>query len=164
MFWDWMGSPLIVLAAIAVISSLVTIGIWVGRVNSDRDSFKEFMKEIRDDIKRIFERLPPVTLSTGSPRRLNELGLKVAKKTKASDWANRLAPQFLERIKGKNPGEIEDYCYQYVLGGTLEKSDPLQMSYVLDCSYELGVAKEEVLKVLWVVLRDELLNLTQKNV
>ena len=50
---NWVGSPLIVVAGLAAASALTSIGIWVGKVNSDRNAFIEFMQEIRNDIKEI---------------------------------------------------------------------------------------------------------------
>jgi len=50
---NWVGSPLIVVAGLAAASALTCIVIWVGRVNSDRNAFIEFMQEIRNDIKEI---------------------------------------------------------------------------------------------------------------
>ena len=50
---NWVGSPLIVVAGLAAASALTSIGIWVGKVNSDRSAFIEFMQEIRNDIKEI---------------------------------------------------------------------------------------------------------------
>lgn len=45
--------------AFTLVTALVGIGIWIGGVNSDRENFKEFMREVRDDIKTILSRLPP---------------------------------------------------------------------------------------------------------
>ena len=37
---EWIKSPVVIPAVIAVVSILVTIGIWIGRVNSDRGEFQ----------------------------------------------------------------------------------------------------------------------------
>ena len=49
---------------IASLGGVLSVGMWVGRVNSDRRILKAFMQEIRDDIRRLdakfdgrFERL-----------------------------------------------------------------------------------------------------------
>ena len=50
---NWVGSSLIVIASLAAASALISIGTWVGKVNSDRNAFIEFMQETRNDIKEI---------------------------------------------------------------------------------------------------------------
>ena len=49
---DWIV-PAAVIAAIAVGVALVRIGAWIGRVDSDRESFKEFMDAVRGDFKEV---------------------------------------------------------------------------------------------------------------
>ena len=58
-WWGWCG----------IVAALIGIGVWIGRVNTDRESFKGFVQEIKSDIKdirininRIFERLPATEL------------------------------------------------------------------------------------------------------
>ena len=68
------------LAIIAVIGGatiLFKFAMWMNKVNSDRDIFKDFMKEIREDIKKIHEkinRIDNTTVSSGSPLHLTGLG------------------------------------------------------------------------------------------
>ncbi len=38
---------------IAALGGVLSVGMWVGRVNSDRRLLKAFMQEIRDDIRRL---------------------------------------------------------------------------------------------------------------
>ena len=52
---EWIKDPRVIVSVMAAISG---IGYWVGQVNSDRKSLKEFMDEIRKDIKDILGRLP----------------------------------------------------------------------------------------------------------
>ena len=71
---DWYTNPLlwigVLSAAAVVIGAIFSIGQWKGRldadrsalrkdIDSDRVTIRDFMAEIRADIKRIFERLPP---------------------------------------------------------------------------------------------------------
>lgn len=110
----WIKSPVIIPAVIAVVSLLVTIGIWIGRVNSDRENFKEFMKEIRDDIGEIFRRLPPSPVDSRSPLQLNELGDQIADHMDAKTWAGSLSEKILEQIEGMEDFEIDEYSRNYV--------------------------------------------------
>ena len=80
-------NPFTYLLLIAVVTLVWKSGAWYGQVNSDRKSFKELMKEIKDDIsgirdniQKIFDRLPlPPTAASASPAQLTEFGEKVAR-------------------------------------------------------------------------------------
>lgn len=50
--WVWVG------LLVALVGAVFALGQWKGRVDADRASFKELMKEVRDDIKEILRRLP----------------------------------------------------------------------------------------------------------
>ena len=52
-------NPLVYWIALGIAGLIFGIGAWVGAVNADRRSFKEFMTEVRDDLKKILARLPP---------------------------------------------------------------------------------------------------------
>ena len=60
-------------AAIAMVVGIFAAGRWVGALNVDRAWFKEFMVEVRNDIKEILRRLPPATVAKASPRALTNL-------------------------------------------------------------------------------------------
>lgn len=49
-------------------------GRWVGHVNSERREFREFMDEMREDIKTILSRLPGNPVLQESPIPLNKRG------------------------------------------------------------------------------------------
>ena len=140
--------------AIAVLTLVFKIGDWKGHVDSDREAFKKFIEEIRNDIKKILERLPASTTSGSSPLQLTELGKSISEELKAFDWAKQIAPELIRRVKGKHPYEIQEFCLDYV---TREAVTEDMSKEIQTCAYENGVEKEEVLKVLAVELRDELL-------
>ena len=65
-----------VATAFTLATALVGIGIWIGAVNADRKSFKEVMREVRDDIrearddiKAILSRLPSPEETGGARER-----------------------------------------------------------------------------------------------
>ena len=107
---EWYTSPLVWTGALSL--SAVAVGIifglgqWKGKVDSDRDTFKRtldaFMVEIRADIKRIFERLPPTpqSIASGSPLRLTALGQSISDELDVSEWATQTAPDLLHRAQG----------------------------------------------------------------
>ena len=89
---DWYANPVVwTLVGLAILGAFGRILYWRGRVDSDRASFKEFMEgikddvaEIRSDIKKILDRLPPPTTVVGaSPQRLIELGKKTSTQLEA---------------------------------------------------------------------------------
>ncbi len=83
-------------------------------VNSDRDRFNKFIKEVRDDIKTILSRIPPSVVVGSSPLRLTELGGKISKEIHAKEWAKEIANDLIESVKNKQPYEIQETCIQYI--------------------------------------------------
>ena len=71
---------------LTLMGGLVTLGIWIGKVNADRSSFKEFMTQSRNDMTEIRERLYNISerlslqpgAAPGSPIRLTNFGKKVS--------------------------------------------------------------------------------------
>ena len=162
---QWLNTPLVVTVVIAVIGLLIGIGMWIGSVNSDRKSFKEFMTGIRDnikiiqsDIKSILIQLPSSSIMAGSPLKLTKLGEEISKKLEAKKWASRTSNTLQKSVLGKQPYEIQDICFDYVR----DKLEPSveQESKIKACAYESGIDKQQVLDVLAIELRDKLLELS----
>ena len=150
---DWLNTPLIVTASLAVIYAVVKVIRWTARVDLKLNQFTDFAKEVRDDIKQIFLRLPPVPVVGSSPLRLTDFGEKMADFMKAKPWATDLAPSLQAEVAGKRPFEVDEFSRGYV---QLRLNDELK-ERVAACAYEFGVDRDAVLRVLQVVLRDELL-------
>lgn len=93
---------------------ILKFGKWTGEVNSDRDRFNKFIKEVRDDIKTILSRIPPSVVVGSSPLRLTELGGKISKEIHAKEWAKEIANDLIESVKNKQPYEIQETCIQYI--------------------------------------------------
>ncbi len=77
---EWFNTPLIIIATMAVGTGLIKFGQWMDSVNSDRSEFKEFMQEIRNDIKEIrasitevFARLPASPITGEGPLNITDL-------------------------------------------------------------------------------------------
>lgn len=146
---------------IAFISGTIAVSIWGGRVQEHKKGVTEFMKEIRDDIKKIFDRLPPNPVGAGSPMKLTELGEEISKEISAKQWAIRTAESLVGKIEGKKEFEVYDFCVKYVnedFQPTEEQNDMLRES-----AYEHGIKNEQVLGVLAVELRDALLKLAGES-
>ena len=113
----WINPLTILIATIAVITIIVKLAMWAEKVNQARTDFDdhkktlgEFMSEIRDDIKNILTRLPPVAVVGGSPLRLTDLGRSISDTLKAAEWAARIAGDVKDRIDGKQPYETRPLC------------------------------------------------------
>ena len=154
---DWLGTPLIITAVLAVGSVLVVIGIWVGKISEFKSGAKGILLTIQEDIKKIFERLPPTPVSGNSPRTLTEFGRKISDHFGAEEWADQLTSKIVKDIRGMEPFEIDHFCQEYVQKKLTEE----QIMRVYESAYELEIDKEGVLDVLSVVLRDKLLPLAK---
>ncbi len=150
---DWLSTPLIVTASLAVIIAVVKVIRWTATVDHRLEQFTDFAKEVRDDIKQIFLRLPPVPVAGSSPLQLTDFGERMADFMKAKPWASELAPSLRPGVAGKRAFEVDEFSRNYV---QMRLNDDLK-ERVAACGYEFGVDRDNVLKVLQVVLRDELL-------
>lgn len=145
----------VVVGAGAILWFLIDHRGWRGRVDADRTAFKNFMAEVRADIKKILGRLPRTVAEQQSPLRLNDLGHAVSEAINAREWADRIIPDVAERLEGSEAFEVEDFCFVYV-GHTMEYSEE-ENRVIKRAAYENGLADEEVKRVLAIELRDKLL-------
>ena len=150
------------IVGLAVIGTVWKFGAWYGAVNSDRESFKDFTKEIRNElkaihteIKRIFEKMPSSTVETKSPVTLTELGETVSKSVNAPQWAAEQASTLLRDAFGKAEFEVFDLCVEHV--DRKFRTNPDFRRLVRAAAYDQGTSEIDVLKVYHVVLRDEVL-------
>ena len=152
---EWLASPQFWVLLFAAVGTIFGFGLWKGRVDSDRASFKEFMKEVRNDIKEILRRLPSHTLAGSSPLRLTDLGKSISERLDAPALAQDLAPHLQERIKGKAPYEIQEMCFDYIRHEYMPP-DAVE-TLIKTCAYDNGIDRGQVVDVLAVELRDKLL-------
>ncbi len=150
----------IVTLLIAVVALIFKAGDWYGKVNSDRGNFKEFMDEVRADIKKILGYVGPEAIVSSSPLRLNDLGNKIAREINAQQWAEQIFPNLEKDVSDKSPYEIQEFCFQYAqeLPPTPEQKLALHTA-----AYENGVDTSTVRRVLAIVLRDKLLEHTNQQ-
>ena len=170
---DWR----IVLGAAAVAGLMVTcvtlifkMGAWKGSTDTslgnlrddakkDRAIVKEFMAEIREDVKHIFQRLSPPPPAIGqSPARLTDYGKDLSRSMAAERWAQELAPTLMSQVQGKEAFQVDAFCRKRArrYAGTPR---------VLKAMYEFGRSKpDDMLVVLAIVLRDELLKRQSRGV
>lgn len=159
----WLESPVIVPVIIGVIATILGIGMWVQRTNTDHRQFSEFMKDVGeklDEIKTILQRLAPTT-ETRSPLALTDLGQEISDQIGAAAWARLQAVTVIEKIVGKEPFEIDSFCREYVTSA--RRSDVDLNRQVQRTAYDRGLGIPDVEVVLAIVLRDRLLDEIETN-
>lgn len=167
---DWVNFAGLVTLAVAFIAAVAKLSRWSGQVDADRKQIKEaadtdrstlkaFMEEIRADIKRILQALPPPRTAVGaSPAKLTEFGPEVAAKVDAHAWAALESQSILDdaTLLNLEPYQIEAFCERYVTEQFRE--DSLVQEKVQIAIYEFGIDMERALPVLRIPLRDALLS------
>ncbi len=138
-------------------------GEWRGQVDADRTNFKEFMTEIRKelrDIRRaindILLRLPPApTVGSTSPLSLTELGSTISKELDAAAWARDTATSVQPEVESKDAYGIQEFCFTYA-----DKKDvftPELLRAMRESAYQHGIDEHQVRRVFAIELRDKLL-------
>ena len=157
--WD---NPLVYLLALAVVTALVRIGMWVGGANEHKSTVSKFMSdireditEIREDIKKLLRRTPTVAVSSGSPLGLTDVGKTVAAELDASSWAKQTAEGLRDRAGGEPPYEIQELCFDYVRSDVFQPPEDFSVA-MKTSAYDHGIDEDQVRAVLAIVLRDVL--------
>ncbi|MDE0353393.1 MAG: hypothetical protein OXM57_11960 [bacterium] len=146
---EWIVAPAAIVV-VALVGGFWKWARWTGRVDTNLTELKGFMREIRADIKKIFERLPAAPIGSASPRTLTDYGKKIAEAVKATSWAEREAQGLDDQAKGMRGYEIEDLAFQHVSNHDLAHE-------IRETAFEQGFTVDHVRDVLAVVLRDQLL-------
>ena len=153
-------NPLWIVAFIVAAGALVGIGVWlfgigkwVGAVDNDRESFKTLMKEIRQKLDSILERLPsPKVVQESSPVQLTEFGTRIANAASTKEWAANHAQELLDAVRGKEEFEVFELCKDYVARQVEE--DEASQRAMRKVAYDFGLEVEQIRKVYEVELRD----------
>ncbi len=170
------------ITAIAVIASVIISAItlhrsigrkisdrsrWEGAVDADRNSFKEFMQEIRKDIRQInrhifliFSGSDPDFIDGESPLRLTEKGEKVSKELNAATWAEKTAK--IVEIENKEAYNIQEFCFMYAIDDQHYADEELRS--IIGYAYNNGITKEKVQSVFGIELRDKVLEIMNLDV
>ena len=136
---------------------------WRNRDNADHKALTECMKEIREKIERIFERLPSTTIQPGSPTTLTSLGKEIAQEIQIAQRIPQYAQNNLSALRGATPYEVQKICLHHARtfmenrlneAGMDDKVDAMKMS-----AFQHGVSLQQVQDVAGIALRDEVLKL-----
>ena len=151
---DWLTNPLTYVLAFAAGGAIVTGLFWLRQVHRAQQGWGEVVGEIRKDIKDILLRLPPTPapVTSGSPLQLTDFGRQMAMSMDAHSWAAALAPCLREDLGGKRAFEVDEFSRQLV------HANMRHDERVLRCIYEMGVDRDDSLRVLQVVLRNALIS------
>ncbi|MCY4158099.1 MAG: hypothetical protein OXF48_00610 [Bacteroidetes bacterium] len=165
----WIGIGLgAVTLIIVIVKATLKIGGWKGSVDTDRTNFKEFMSEIKNDIKdirdsifNISSQMTTKVADKQSPIRLTNLGKKISAKIDALTWAGRHAERVKENVKGKQPYDIQEFSFMYVQNHKNYSDEERILTRKI--AYEEGLTEFEVRQVLGIELRDKLLTVEGKE-
>ncbi len=142
---EWL-TPSALIAVIAALGVLWAAARWTSRVDTD-------LGFLRGSVKTILQHLGLATVISDSPMILTDLGEQIARELGAEKWAAEIAPSLLPQIKGNRAFEVDEFAESYVK----EKLGDEWQDRVAASAYEHGLKRANILNVLRVVLRVELL-------
>ena len=146
---------------VTLLLTLFKIARWSASKDNRLGSLEKLVAEIREDIKKIFNRLPaPTSVQANSPVSLSEFGEKISSRLSVRAWAAREALSLVDEARGKEEFEIFDTCVAHVKA-RLEADEELDKA-VRAGAYELGTEPEQIRKVYEVELPDEVLRLIEQ--
>ena len=145
-------------------STLVGIGIWIGRTEFLNKAVRDALKEIKQTLAglkkntdKILDKIKSGTIEGESPYRLNDKGLSVSNSIDAKQWAKRKSQELVPSIKGKQPFEIYEFCKNFVRY-EFNPNDAFVQKMKM-CAYENAITVSEVEDVLIIELRDAIINI-----
>ena len=140
--------------AVAIVTGLVGLAVWIGKVSEHRSTVAKFMVEVRDKLDRVFERLPTPLVSSGSPLRLTELGKEISGELDARQWAELAATTVSEDIREQAPYDVQKFCFEHVEKDIFDED---LRTAIKTSAYDHGVQASDILRVFAIELRDILL-------
>ena len=155
--WLYISSAIAVVGLlIGIMVKIYKIDTWVGAINTEINTLKKGLKTVQEDIKKLFERLPPQkTADASSPLNLTDFGRKISDHVDAKEWANNNAEKLMEQARGKEEFEIFSICSEHV-EKTFDEENEFNRT-VQSTAYNYGTDTEQVLMVYRIELRDRIL-------
>ena len=147
--WAW------IIIALTLGGIVFKVGQWVGAVNTDRTDLKAAVEQIREDIKKLLLWLPSKTLDTDSPLKINDLGKTVSDEIDVPAIIRPIAATLRARMLGKLPYDIQELCFDFIRD-EYKPANEVENA-IKRCAYDHGIDRAEVLDVLAIELRDQLL-------
>ena len=157
---DWITDPEAITTITVTVFGIGYIGFRVVQIKRDQQSIERFMKLVRSDIEAIVSRPESAVAKTNSPAQLAELGVKIAERLDARDWARQVAHGLLADVRDKERIGIEE-------GGTEAVNmivfDRKWKRRVRRTRFEFRVDRTAVLHVMRVVLKDQVMRLASER-
>ncbi len=154
-------NPLWFVVGLGLVGAFSTAFIWVGKMNSDRESSRGFMeeirkdlREIRDNVNKIFQRFSSPTTASASPKTLTPLGDTISAALQVSGIVAKLAEDLHSQSVGKSDYEIQIFAQGYI--DRWEPESDLEKA-IQQCAFDHGLQRMDVMDVFAVELRDALL-------
>lgn len=161
------GGCALVAAIIMLIVRIESRGRWKGEMDAHKAEMTEhkatvakFMDDIRNRLIEVFDRLPPVAVAGGSPLRLTKLGETITEELDASEWITKVAAELRGDVEGRRPYDVQEFCGEYI--HEVFRPDVEQDEKIKACAYNHGLTDSQVLDVLVILLRDELLSMPRE--
>lgn len=133
---------------------------WKGEVNAHKSNVTKILDEIKNDVKEIRDFLfgNRKVLSSESPLALTDLGKTISNEISAKDWAKKISPTLLEKVKQySREFEIYEFCKNYMKHDFSPSEQ--ELNQMREIAYNHGIDVSGVYSVLSIELRDELLKL-----
>ena len=164
-YWAWIVVAILGLT-ITVGGAIIKFSRWTAVVDADRNQFREFIREIRDDIKEIFKRLPgePVEKVT-SPISLTDYGKELSQFINASKIADIQITKVKKAVENFNAYQIQEYCFSFSkddLVNELKANHADLYNKIHEVAFEQGIDVEKLTRVIALELRDKILSTLDK--
>lgn len=158
--WGW------IVVVLAICGATYKFIKWTAVVDADRDQFRDFMKEIRDDIKEIFKRLPGEPLEkVTSPISLTDYGKRLSQSINALEITDLLITRVTKAVEGFNAYQIQEYCFSFSkdeLLIELKENHADLFDKIHEVAFEEGIEVEKLTRVIALELRDKILSSLNK--
>ncbi len=132
-----------------------------GRVDGLSHSIENLTKRVNSLFRLIvFGEMSDELFASSSPINLTEAGKKIADELNFDELIESLVPTILERTEKRAPYEIEVACLTYALEELeplLLSTDPEKSDRISMVAYNHGLAREAVLRVFGISLRDRVI-------
>jgi len=111
------------------------------------------MAEFRQKVDELVRRSRS-TMTVGSPIQLTKLGENVSATVRAPAWAEEHAVSLAKQFKGVSAYDIQTYSFQYAQDFEWDQG---MDTLIKKAAFEEGISRGEVIDVLGIELRNEIL-------
>ncbi len=157
-------NPVWILVFLAASGIVWKLNGWYNNVNSDREYFHKTLDKLAEKIDLIYERLLTLTSKTvgaGSPLALTSLGKEVAEDINAKEISSTVFNRVAIGIEDCSAYDIQNRCFDFIRN-RWEVPSNIDLK-IKESAFKNGITKQDVLDVIAIVLRDQILTSHGKN-